>query len=676
MFRSLLIANRGEIARRVIRSARALGLRTVAVYSDADAEAAHVAEADEALRLGPAPAAESYLSQAAVIEAARRSGAEAVHPGYGFLSENADFAEACAAAGLVFVGPPPEAIRDMGDKSRAKSIMAEAGVPLVPGYHGAEQSDERLAAAAEEIGYPVLIKAAAGGGGKGMRVVEAPDGFAAALAAARREAKAGFGDERMLIERYLERPRHIEVQVFADGRGNVVHLFERDCSLQRRHQKVLEEAPAPGLDATRRAAMGEAAVAAARAIGYRGAGTVEFVAAAESFYFIEMNTRLQVEHPVTEMVTGQDLVAWQLRVAAGEPLPCGQGELTLEGHAVEVRLYAEDPDRDFLPATGRLAHLRFPPASRHLRIDSGVRQGDVVSPHYDPMLAKLIVWDRDRAAALRRLEVALAATEVLGVTTNVGFLRRLVAAPEVRAAALDTGLIARLGAAAPAEPKAAPDEVLVLAGLGEILRRAADAAARAAASADPHSPWNRTDGWRLNGETYTQALFRDGERERALRLHYRDGGYEAELEERRIAVRAAALDDGRVVAELNGRRVAAASLRDGDAFGVLFEGRVYRLALQDPLALADEAAVAGGALTAPMPGKVINVLVHAGARVKRGEPLIILEAMKMEHTVSAPADGVIEAVHFDAGDLVEEGSELMALTVGESGVGDSEPAAP
>ena len=668
MFKSLLIANRGEIARRVMRSARGLGLRCIAVYSDADAEAAHVAEADEAVRIGPAAAAESYLDGAAVIEAARRTGAEAVHPGYGFLSENAGFAEACADQALVFVGPPPQAIRDMGDKSRAKAIMAEAGVPLVPGYHGEDQAPERLAAAAEGIGYPVLIKAAAGGGGKGMRVVEAPEAFEAALAAAKREAKGGFGDERMLVEAYLQKPRHIEVQVFADGHGSVVHLFERDCSLQRRHQKVLEEAPAPGLDEARRRAMGEAAVAAARAIGYQGAGTVEFVATEEAFYFIEMNTRLQVEHPVTEMVTGQDLVAWQLRVAAGEPLPCAQADLTLDGHAIEARLYAEDPARDFLPASGTLGHLRFPAESKHLRVDSGVREGDAVTPHYDPMIAKLIVWDRDRGSALGRLEQALASTEVLGVTTNLAFLRELASTEAYRSGAIDTGLIGRLGTATRTEPTETPAEALVLAGLSEILRRGRAAQARAAVSNDPHSPWNRTDGWRLNSDTFSRLKLQDGEQERELRLHYRPAGYEVELAERQLAVREAGLQGTTVAAVIDGRKRRAAVLRDGPSLSLLFEGQVYKLGLPDPLTLgAAEEAAAGGALTAPMPGKVTQVLVAEGASVERGEPLIILEAMKMEHTVSAPADGVVEAVHFAAGDLVEEGVELMALRVDEAG---------
>ena len=651
-----------------MRSARGLGLRCIAVYSDADADAAHVAEADEAVRIGPAAAAESYLDGEAVIEAARRTGAEAIHPGYGFLSENAGFAEACAAAGLVFVGPPPQAIRDMGDKSRAKAIMAEAGVPLVPGYHGDDQADERLASAAQEIGYPVLIKAAAGGGGKGMRVVEAPEAFEAALAAARREAKGGFGDERMLVESYLERPRHIEVQVFADRHGQVVHLFERDCSLQRRHQKVLEEAPAPGLDAARRAAMGEAAVAAARAIGYEGAGTVEFVATDQAFYFIEMNTRLQVEHPVTELVTGQDLVAWQLGVAAGEPLPCDQEALALEGHAIEARLYAEDPARDFLPASGRLGHLRFPPETRNLRVDSGVREGDMVTPHYDPMIAKVIVWDRDRAAALGRMERALEETEVLGVTTNLGFLRQLVASEAYKTGDIDTGLIGRLGVSEGPEDDESPVEVLALAALSEVLRRGAIARERAATSNDPYSPWTRTDGWRLNSDTFSRLTLKDGERERELRLHYRASGYEIEVAGRHLVVRDAAMEGSTVFAELDGRRRQAAALGEGSSLSLLFEGKVYRLGLHDPLTLgAAEDVAAGGALTAPMPGKVIQVLVAEGAGVERGDPLIILEAMKMEHTVSAPAAGLVEAVHFEAGDLVDEGAELMALRVEETG---------
>ncbi|MGA7984783.1 MAG: acetyl-CoA carboxylase biotin carboxylase subunit, partial [Burkholderiales bacterium] len=444
MFRKILIANRGEIACRVMRSAERLGIRTVAVYSDADRDALHVRLAHEACRIGPAPARESYLNAEAVIAAARETGAEAIHPGYGFLSENEAFARACAAAGIVFIGPTAEAIAAMGDKSAAKTLMEKARVPLVPGYHGENQDAAFLLGHAEAIGFPVLIKASAGGGGKGMRIVRRGAEFDAALASCRREAKSAFGDDRVLIERYLERPRHIEIQVFGDAHGNCVHLFERDCSVQRRHQKVLEEAPAPGMTVERRHEMGEAAVAAARAIKYRGAGTVEFIAEQDGrFYFMEMNTRLQVEHPVTEMITGLDLVEWQLRVAAGERLPRAQDELEIRGHAIEARLYAEDPARDFLPATGRLAHLAFPAASDSVRIDTGVESGATITPHYDPMIAKLIVWGEDRGAALARLRGALAACEVAGVATNVEFLGRLAASGAFARAELDTGLIER-----------------------------------------------------------------------------------------------------------------------------------------------------------------------------------------------------------------------------------------
>ncbi len=444
MFAKILIANRGEIACRVIRTARRLAIKTVAVYSEADARAQHVLAADEAHLIGPAAAKESYLRGDRILEVARASGAQAIHPGYGFLSENEDFAEACERAGVVFIGPPAAAIRAMGSKSAAKRIMEQAGVPLVPGYHGDGQDPALLQRESDRIGYPVLIKASAGGGGKGMRIVESAADFAAALASCKREAASAFGDDRVLVEKYLRRPRHIEIQVFGDRHGNCVHLFERDCSVQRRHQKVLEEAPAPGMTPERRAAMGGAAVAAAKAIGYVGAGTVEFIAdQGGTFHFMEMNTRLQVEHPVTEMITGEDLVEWQLRVAWGEPLPKRQDELAIGGHALEARIYAEDPAKGFLPATGRIVHLGTPPASRHVRIDTGVAAGDEISPHYDPMIAKLVVWDHDRAAALARMRAALEAFQVVGVTTNVAFLGRLVASKAFAAADLDTGLIER-----------------------------------------------------------------------------------------------------------------------------------------------------------------------------------------------------------------------------------------
>ncbi|MGF1607919.1 MAG: acetyl/propionyl/methylcrotonyl-CoA carboxylase subunit alpha [Kiloniellales bacterium] len=676
MFASLLIANRGEIACRVIRTARRLGLRTVAVYSAADAGARHVALADEARLIGPPPSGESYLRGETIIAAARESGAEAIHPGYGFLAENADFAEAVAAAGLVFVGPPAAAIRAMGSKSEAKAIMARANVPLVPGYHGAEQDEALLAEQARRIGYPVLIKASAGGGGKGMRVVERAADFAEALASARREARGAFGDDRMLIERYLTRPRHIELQVFADDHGNVLHLFERDCSLQRRHQKVIEEAPAPGLDPARRGEMGAAAVAAARAIGYRGAGTVEFIVEDGDFYFMEMNTRLQVEHPVTEMITGQDLVEWQLRVAAGEPLPCGQDDLAIKGHAFEARLYAEDPARDFLPATGALAHLRFPEETPHLRVETGVRAGDSVSPYYDPMIAKLVVWDRDRAAALARLRAALAATQVVGVTTNLEFLAALAGHPEFAAGAVDTGFIVRHREDLLPEAAPASDEVLALAALAEILHRKAEAERQAAGSGDPYSPWHLVTGWRLNSGTHSLLRFRDGERDCAVALHFEPGGYRLELPGGTLLARGEIDQVGDLQAELGGRRVGATVIRRGRELSVLAAGCCHQLRLHDALESAAGEETGVGRLTAPMPGKVVQVLTAPGRNVARGERLMILEAMKMEHAISAPADGTVAAVHYDVGDLVEEGSELITFdgSAGEATAGGAEAA--
>ncbi len=508
MFRKILIANRGEIACRVAATARRLGIGVAAVYSEADAGARHVKLADEAYLLGPAPAAESYLRGERVIEAALKCGAQAIHPGYGFLSENEGFARACAKAGLVFIGPPPEAIAAMGDKSAAKRLMEKAKVPLVPGYHGDKQEPAFLAKEAEKIGFPVLIKASAGGGGKGMRIVTKAAEFQGALEGAQREAKAAFGDARVLIERYLERPRHIEVQVFGDAQGACIYLFERDCSVQRRHQKVLEEAPAPGMSAARRKEMGDAAVAAARAVGYVGAGTVEFIAEQDGkFYFMEMNTRLQVEHPVTELITGLDLVEWQLRVAAGEPLPLAQDKLSIRGHAIEARLYAEDPARGFLPQTGRLAHLRFPQATPSVRIDTGVESGATITPHYDPMIAKLIAWGEDRPAALARLGAALAAVEVAGVQTNVAFLERVVRSRAFSSGDLDTGLIERSRAELFPPAQAASHELLAAAAMAELLEEADEARTRAASSGDPYSPWDSVDGWRLNQGSHHRFVF-------------------------------------------------------------------------------------------------------------------------------------------------------------------------
>ncbi|HEY0523593.1 MAG TPA: acetyl/propionyl/methylcrotonyl-CoA carboxylase subunit alpha [Stellaceae bacterium] len=666
MFGTLLIANRGEIACRVIRTARRLGIRTVAVYSDADARAPHVALADEAYRIGPPPARESYLRIDAILDVARRSGADAVHPGYGFLSENAEFAEACAAAGLVFVGPPASAIRAMGSKAAAKALMERAAVPLVPGYHGDDQDPDRLAAEAGRIGYPVLIKASAGGGGKGMRVVERAADFAAALAGAKREAAASFADDRVLIEKYLTRPRHIEIQVFADGQGETVYLFERDCSLQRRHQKVIEEAPAPGMPPERRRAMGEAAVAAAKAVGYVGAGTVEFIAEDDRFYFMEMNTRLQVEHPVTEMITGLDLVEWQLRVAAGGRLPLRQEDLAIRGHAFEVRLYAEDPDRDFLPATGTLKTFRTPPEGAHVRLDAGVREGDAIGVHYDPMIAKLIVWDESRSAALQRLRGALDATAISGLATNLAFLRRVAGNPAFAAGEVDTGFIGRHRADLVPAPAPAPEGALAAAALRLLLDQEEAARTAAARAADRWSPWHRTDGWRLNGDTYQEVRFREAAGgERIVRVDYprpsAGGLRKLSIGDRTVEGAAERLPDGALAIVLDGVRRRVVTARDGAVFSVFLDGASYRFTYEDPHAPAGVAEGDAGRLAAPMPGKIVQVLAEPGAQVKRGQPLLVLEAMKMEHTIAAPADGRLAALCCAVGDLVDEGAELVVF---------------
>jgi 3-methylcrotonyl-CoA carboxylase alpha subunit len=661
MFRKILIANRGEIACRVIRTARRLGLRTVAVYSDADRDARHVRLADEARRIGPPAARESYLNAEAILAAARDTGAEAIHPGYGFLSENEGFARACAKAGLVFIGPSPESIAAMGDKSAAKQLMEKARVPLVPGYHGERQEAAFLAKEAERIAYPVLIKASAGGGGKGMRVVRGAAEFKAALEGAQREARSAFGDERVLIERCLERPRHIEVQVFGDTHGDLVYLFERDCSVQRRHQKVLEEAPAPGMTEKRRKEMGEAALAAARAVKYVGAGTVEFIAEQDGrFYFMEMNTRLQVEHPVTEMITGLDLVEWQLRVAAGEPLPLKQGDLRIRGHAIEARLYAEDPARDFLPQTGRIAHLRFPEEAADLRTDTGVETGASITPYYDPMIAKLIAWGEDRPAALARLACALDEVEIAGLRTNVEFLARTVRSRAFTSADLDTGLIERSRAELFPPRESLSDEVLAAAAYAELLAEEDAARSRAAASGDPHSPWDRVDGWRLNQDSHHAFALAEGGERHLVTVHFHDAGHRLGIAGREFALEGERLADGRLLVRLDGRATKARAVRDGRDWHVFIDGAHRRLTLHDELEGLDIDAVSGS-LAAPMPGKVIAVMVKPGDKVAKGDPLLILEAMKMEHTIAAPADGVVQEIHFAVGEQVPEGAELLKL---------------
>ena len=641
MFEKILIANRGEIACRVMDTARRLGVATVAVYSDADAEARHVAMADAAHPIGPAPPTQSYLRGDAIIEVAKSSGAAAIHPGYGFLAENAGFARACAAAGVIFIGPSPETIEAMGDKARAKALVSAAGVPVVPGHDG-DQDDAALAEAARELGFPLLIKPVAGGGGKGMRLVEAGDDFNHALQGARREARSSFGDDRLLLERYLAPARHIEVQIFGDRQGNVVHLFERDCSIQRRHQKIIEEAPAIGLSRHVRDALTDAACAAARAVGYVGAGTVEFLLDGHdsgddsgdgAIYFLEMNTRLQVEHPVTEMITGVDLVEWQLRIAAGEPLPLAQDGITAWGHAIEARLCAEDPARGFLPSTGRVYRFRAGPASADSRLETGLREGDTVSPHYDPMIAKLVVLGADRGEAIERMGRVIEDLQIAGVASNRAFLAAILGHPEFIQGALDTGFVEReIDVLAP-PPAPAPDRALAMAATHRMKSRASA------------PPWGRTDGWRLNLPARHDLVFLDGGAERRVSL-FAD---RIEVDGRTVD---GPLDDGDIAAT------------EGEVT-VFLGGAAYRLSVQDPLASAGGGASQGGRLTAPMPGRVVAVTVEAGDRVSHGQTLMVIEAMKMEHSITAPADGVVESVCYKIGDNVEEGAELIVLEADE-----------
>ena len=682
MFTKILIANRGEIACRVIKTARRMGIRTVAVYSEADAGARHVRLADEAVCIGAPPPRESYLAADKVIAAALASGAQAIHPGYGFLSENEEFAEACAKNGMVFIGPPVQAIHAMGSKSEAKKLMEKAGVPLTPGYHGDDQEPDVLRREADRIGYPVLIKASAGGGGKGMRAVDRSEDFLDALASCKREAASSFGDQHMLVEKYLQRPRHIEIQVFGDSHGNCVYLFERDCSVQRRHQKVLEEAPAPNMPPERRAAMGKAAVDAARAVGYVGAGTVEFIANQDgTFYFMEMNTRLQVEHPVTEMITGLDLVEWQLKVAAGEPLPLRQEQLVIRGHALEARIYAEDPDKGFLPSVGRLIHLAPPAENLHVWVDTGVEQHDEISPHYDPMIAKLIVWDGSdtnaRERALARMLQALADYRVVGVANNIGFLSRLVACPAFAQADLDTGLIERQQTFLFPPTQAVPHDALLVATVGELLWEQHKAGLAARNSGDPWSPWHARDGWRMNLSAARIIGFRvppegppgcEGESLVEAQVRYQRDHWRITINGRTTLARGSKLEGDRIAVEFDDRRViASVVVPQGDFLrgavddkrSVFFQGSTYSLLRDDPLHRVDAGDSHGGGLTAPMPGKVVALLAQPGQKVDKGAPLLILEAMKMEHTITAPAAGTVKAFCSAAGEQVADGAALV-----------------
>jgi 3-methylcrotonyl-CoA carboxylase alpha subunit len=654
-FRTLLIANRGEIACRVIRSAKAMGLRTVAVYSEADRDAMHVAMADEAVLLGPARARDSYLNIERVIEAARESGAQAIHPGYGFLSESAEFAQACLKAGLVFVGPTAAMIEAMGSKSGSKMLMEKAGVPLVPGYHGEAQDEATLAKAADKIGFPVLVKASAGGGGRGMRIVRTAAELAPAIVSAKREAKAAFGDDRMLIEKFVQNPRHIEVQVIGDSHGNLLSLFERECTLQRRHQKVIEEAPSPTLDTVQREAVCAAARQAAAAVSYVGAGTIEFVSNGKDVFFIEMNTRLQVEHPVTELITGIDLVEWQLRVAFGEKLPLAQDQITLNGHAIEARVYAENPHKNFMPSVGRIKTWRMPDQSNGLRIDAGYREGDAVSPHYDAMLAKIIAWAPTRDAAIERLNRGLGDADVRGVVTNISFLSALVTHPDVRANAIDTGFIEReLKNLTP--PPAAPGDLELCAAVIAILNQE-----RRAARAEAASPW-QTSGWMPVGRRQRAFRFRHApETDQEVRLHYGRGPATLSIGKREFALEFSAVDDGGFDLTLSGMKSRIVAVVEGHELYLRTRNGRFDLHWVDPFGGDDEDQVGEDKIVAPLPGTVVALLAEEGATLEKGAPILTLEVMKMEQTLRAPFAGVLKKIKCKVGDIVQEGVELAEI---------------
>ncbi|WP_454813730.1 acetyl/propionyl/methylcrotonyl-CoA carboxylase subunit alpha [Labrys neptuniae] len=659
--RVLLIANRGEIAVRIIRTARAMGIRTVAVYSDADAHSLAVALADRALRLGRAPSRESYLSIDKLIAAAKASGADAIHPGYGFLAENAEFARACAAEGITFVGPSAETILAMGDKAQARSRMAAAGVPVLTGYEGEDQSLDTLMRAAEAIGFPVLLKPSAGGGGKGMHIVSRSEDLAAALQAAQREARSSFGDDRMVIERYLQIARHVEVQVFADHHGNTVHLFDRDCSVQRRHQKVIEEAPAPDLPSALRDGLHQAAVTCARSVDYVGAGTVEFLVADDHFYFMEMNTRLQVEHPVTEAVTGLDLVSWQLRVAGGAPLPLAQEAITCAGHALEARLCAEDPAGGFLPSIGRIEHLALPEGLSGLRVDSGFRSGDTISMHYDSLLAKVIAAGTDRAEAIARLGAGLDAVEVVGPHTNRDFLAAIIRHPAFAAGGVDTRFIEHHQAEL-LEPSPYPaDEVIAAAAF--VALRATESQAKTGDPADPHSPWGEIGGWRLSGSARRKLELAWGDTLIGVDAAWLAGGYELHLADQRVNVAGSLDADGTARLRIGETVLKARAVLFGETLTLFVDGRSYAFGLRDarkPRGVESEGA---GRILSPMPGLVLSVSAVAGATVEKGQPLVVIEAMKMEHTVSAPRAGIVKVVDVAVGDQVVAGAELVVLEV-------------
>jgi 3-methylcrotonyl-CoA carboxylase alpha subunit len=692
MFDKVLIANRGEIACRVVRTCKRMGVKTVAVYSEADAQSMHVSMADEAILIGPPPAKESYLKGDHIVEVAKRTGAQAIHPGYGFLSENARFSDLVEKSGLVFIGPPASAISAMGSKSESKKIMSKASVPIIPGYHGENQDVDYLIAEAEKIKFPVLIKAVMGGGGKGMRIVERKEDFVDALLSAKRESMSSFGDDNVLVEKYITKPRHIEFQVFADKHGNVVHLFERDCSVQRRHQKIIEEAPAPGMTEELRAQMGTAAVNAAKAVGYVGAGTVEFImdSTTKGFYFMEMNTRLQVEHPITEMITSSDLVEWQLKVAAGQRLPLTQDQLTIKGHAFEARIYAESPRKGFLPGTGKLVHLSTPQPSEQVRIETGVRQGDQVSIFYDPMIAKLVVWDTDRLSALRRLKLSLDRYRVVGLGTNIEFLGKLATHPSFAAGDVETGFIQRHYDELFPPVSAPSDKVLALGALSVISEeRASNLKEAERNSADPHGVW-ALPGWRLNEEQsrvlrfVAQTSEDDQPSEFAVETTYLPGNafrmkfkkllphpsasqekgkkgqqrQEEQLGE--LMVKGTVGPDGEVRASVGDQTInGACVVRNKNTLNVFLDGAHYEFNLAMPNFVSATSASGKGGLTSPMPGKIVKLFVKSGEEVKKGQPLIVMEAMKMEHTIRSPADGKVKSIPVSIDQFVEQNVTLV-----------------
>jgi 3-methylcrotonyl-CoA carboxylase alpha subunit len=654
-FRTLLIANRGEIAVRVIRTAKVMGLRTIAVYSEADSNAMHVAMADEAVLLGPARARDSYLNIERVIEAARKSGAEAVHPGYGFLSESADFAQACFDAGLIFVGPTAAMIRMMGSKSGSKMLMERAGVPLVPGYHGDAQDDATLAEAAKKIGFPVLVKASAGGGGRGMRIVRAAEALGPSVESAKREAKAAFGDDQVLIEKFVENPRHIEVQIIGDSHGNLLSLFERECTLQRRHQKVIEEAPSPTLNAAQREAVCAAARKAAAAVNYVGAGTIEFVSNGKDVFFIEMNTRLQVEHPVTELITGIDLVEWQLRVAAGEPLPLTQDQISLNGHAIEARIYAENPNKNFMPSVGTIRSWNMPKPLNGVRIDAGYRQGDIVSPHYDAMLAKLIAWAPTRGAAIDRLNHAIEDADVHGVVTNVPFLSALVSHPDVRSNTIDTGFIERELEQLTPGPQS-PHDLELGAAVAAVLREEKNAA-----QAEASSPWYAS-GWMPVGRRERTFIFRSGHgSEQKVSLRYGKGPPILVIGDREIGFDAGSNAEGGLDLTMHGIKSRVTAIVEGHELYVRTRNGRFELHWVDPFGSEDEEQVGEDKIVAPLPGTVVALLAESGAKLEKGAPILTLEVMKMEQTLRAPFAGVLKAIKCKVGDIVGEGVELAEI---------------